>query len=117
MTKRRIDSLFSLLAVTIAASGCQEYETIRAEMQNPHAGGEGTVFASTADAYSLPMKNITARHRVDFVVGNALFKENWVPSPSSVESRQGLGPLKPGDYEFFGELNLPPPKGVLTAVK
>jgi len=28
-----------------------------------------------------------------------------------------LGPLKPGDYEFFGELNLPPPKGVLTAVK
>ncbi|HVJ65008.1 MAG TPA: cupredoxin domain-containing protein [Bdellovibrionota bacterium] len=28
-----------------------------------------------------------------------------------------LGPLKPGEYEFFGELNLPPPKGILTAVK
>ncbi|HVJ65009.1 MAG TPA: di-heme oxidoredictase family protein [Bdellovibrionota bacterium] len=93
MIKRRIDLLFALLTVTIAASGCQEYETIKAEMQNPKAGGEGTVFASTSDAYSLPMKNITARHRVDFVVGNALFKENWVPSPSSVESRQGLGPL------------------------
>lgn len=26
-----------------------------------------------------------------------------------------LGPLKPGTYEFYGELNSPPPKGILIA--
>ncbi len=82
-----------MLLLAFLASGCKELEQIKSDLKNPLAGGEGTVFSETPDSFSLPNKNITAKHRVDFVVGNALFKENWVPSPSSVVSRQGLGPL------------------------
>lgn len=66
---------------------------IQKETLDALAGGAGTVNAPTHDAFSLPAKNISSKHRIDFVVGNAFFKENWVASPSSVSSRQGLGPL------------------------
>jgi CxxC motif-containing protein (DUF1111 family) len=76
-----------------SALGCKEAEEIQRDLKNPLSGGAGTVFSETSDAFSLPNKNIGRKHRVDFVVGNALFKENWVASPSSVPSRQGLGPI------------------------
>lgn len=80
-------------ACFLSIQSCKDSEAIKTQLANPLAGGEGTVYSNTHDAFSLPSKNITAKHRVDFVVGNAFFKENWVPSPSSVKSRQGLGPL------------------------
>lgn len=57
------------------------------------SGGQGTVFANGINSFSLPMKNITREHRRVFFSGRALFNENWVTTPSSVKSREGLGPL------------------------
>lgn len=56
-------------------------------------GGEGTVVMRGVDAFSLPARNATREHRRSFVIGNSLFKENWVSTPASVKTRQGLGPL------------------------
>lgn len=56
-------------------------------------GGEGTVTSSSLHAFSLPMKNSTREHRKSFMIGNSLFNQNWVSSPASVKSRQGLGPV------------------------
>ena len=61
--------------------------------ENAMSGGQGTVFDITADAFALPVRNISRAHRRDFVIGNSLFNENWVTSPASVKKRQGLGPV------------------------
>lgn len=61
---------------------------------NPEmAGGEGSVSASTPDAFSLPVRNISKENRKRFVVGNSFFKQNWIATPGSVKSAQGLGPI------------------------
>ena len=56
-------------------------------------GGKGTVSSSSLHAFSLPMKNATKEHRKSFMIGNSLFNQNWVSTPASVKSRQGLGPI------------------------
>lgn len=56
-------------------------------------GGEGSINSTTQNAFSLPAKNATKEHRKSFMIGNSLFNQNWVTSPASVKSRQGLGPL------------------------
>lgn len=56
-------------------------------------GGQTTVIMRGHDAFSLPARNATRAHRRSFVIGNSLFKENWVSTPASVKSRQGLGPV------------------------
>lgn len=56
-------------------------------------GGVGSVSSSSLHAFSLPMKNASREHRKSFMVGNSLFNQNWVSSPASVKSRQGLGPI------------------------
>jgi CxxC motif-containing protein (DUF1111 family) len=60
---------------------------------DPRSGGDTTVKSTSVDAFSLPAKNASSAHRRAFVVGNSFFKENWIPRPSSVPSRQGLGPF------------------------
>lgn len=57
------------------------------------SGGEGSVDSSGPTAFSLPMKNITKKHRKSFSVGHSTFRQNWVTSPASVKTRQGLGTL------------------------
>lgn len=56
-------------------------------------GGALTVRQAGVDAFALPAPKITRAHRRDFVIGNSLFNENWVASPASVKTRQGLGPI------------------------
>jgi CxxC motif-containing protein (DUF1111 family) len=51
------------------------------------------VFDATPDAFSLPVPTLTAAHRTAFFVGNSFFNQNWVGAPSSVSTRDGLGPL------------------------
>lgn len=57
------------------------------------SGGAGSITSTTQNAFSLPAKNATKLHRKSFMIGNSLFNSNWVTSPASVKSRQGLGPL------------------------
>lgn len=56
-------------------------------------GGATTVFDDTANAFSLPIRNLSEEHRAAFFVGNSFFKKNWVMSTASTSARDGLGPL------------------------
>ncbi|NDV01022.1 di-heme oxidoredictase family protein [Pseudoroseicyclus tamaricis] len=57
-------------------------------------GGAATVRASpTTDAFSEPSDNLDGEGRMNFALGNGLFRKVWVSSPSSTQASDGLGPL------------------------
>ena len=56
-------------------------------------GGDGTMTIASDAAFSLQMANSPAAHSRPFAFGNRLFNTNWVESPASVKSFDGLGPL------------------------
>ncbi|TFL15184.1 c-type cytochrome [Pusillimonas caeni] len=57
-------------------------------------GGAGTVNKHiNADIYSHPAANLSFEGRQEFLVGNGLFRKDWVSSPSSTQASDGLGPL------------------------
>ena len=51
------------------------------------------VEADGPGAFSLSIPGLSREDRRAFSVGNALFRDNWVPAPSSADGRDGLGPL------------------------
>ena len=57
------------------------------------SGGEGTVKVNNKNSFSLPMKNLRADQKIDFLIGNGLFKREWIPAPSIKTSSDGLGPF------------------------
>jgi CxxC motif-containing protein (DUF1111 family) len=57
------------------------------------SGGQGTVFATSQQAFSLPLPGLSAEQETQFFVGNSFFNRNWVIAPSSTAARDGLGPL------------------------
>jgi CxxC motif-containing protein (DUF1111 family) len=57
-------------------------------------GGAGTSRKDVnRDAFSQSSANITFEEEATFKLGNALFRKNWVSSPSSTQASDGLGPL------------------------
>ncbi|AZO26148.1 di-heme oxidoredictase family protein [Mesorhizobium sp. M1B.F.Ca.ET.045.04.1.1] len=57
-------------------------------------GGAGTSEKDVnRDAFSQSSANITFEEEATFKLGNALFRKNWVSSPSSTQASDGLGPL------------------------
>ncbi len=44
-------------------------------------------------AFSQPAANLAFEKRLDFKLGNSIFKKLWVPAPSSTTASDGLGPL------------------------
>ena len=57
-------------------------------------GGAGTSRKeANRDAFSRPSANITFEEAETFKLGNAIFRKNWVSSPSSTQASDGLGPL------------------------
>lgn len=57
-------------------------------------GGAGTSRKhADRDAFSHPSANITFEEEATFKLGNAIFRKNWVSSPSSTQASDGLGPL------------------------
>jgi CxxC motif-containing protein (DUF1111 family) len=81
---------FIALAVLLA-SGCGDESSLY-EPGEELAGGEGTVFETGSQAFSLAARNLKGARRDDFFVGNAFFKRNWVTAPSSTSGQDGLGP-------------------------
>jgi CxxC motif-containing protein (DUF1111 family) len=65
----------------------------RAQSGAALSGGDGTVFDTSRNAFSLPARNLVEEHRPSFFVGNSFFNQNWVAAPASVAGRDGLGPL------------------------
>ena len=47
----------------------------------------------TANAFSLSSGNMDFKRELDFKIGNAIFRKNWVSAPSSTDASDGLGPL------------------------
>jgi len=57
-------------------------------------GGAGTSRKDVnRDSFSQPSANITFEEEGTFKLGNAIFRKNWVSSPSSTQASDGLGPL------------------------
>ncbi|MGB3289126.1 MAG: di-heme oxidoredictase family protein [Burkholderiaceae bacterium] len=57
-------------------------------------GGAGTVQKLiNPDIFSHPAANLDFEGRQEFMVGNGLFRKDWVSSPSSTQASDGLGPL------------------------
>ncbi|TPM39116.1 di-heme oxidoredictase family protein [Mesorhizobium sp. B2-3-4] len=57
-------------------------------------GGAGTSEKEVSrDSFSQSSENITFEEEGTFKLGNALFRKNWVSSPSSTQASDGLGPL------------------------
>ena len=57
------------------------------------AGAGTTRKLINADIFSHPSANLTFEGRQEFLVGNGLFRKDWVSSPSSTQASDGLGPL------------------------
>lgn len=57
------------------------------------SGGETTVFVTSNKAFARPLANISRLTRRQHTVGNSFFNQNWVASPASTTSRDGLGHL------------------------
>lgn len=67
-------------------SSPEEFETLP-------AGAGTTRKLINADIFSHPSANLTFEGRQQFLVGNGLFRKNWVSSPSSTQASDGLGPM------------------------
>jgi len=66
----------------------------RAEQFETMQGGAGTVSKLiNRDIFSHPAANLDFEGRQGFMVGNGLFRKDWVSSPSSTQASDGLGPL------------------------
>ena len=66
----------------------------KVEQFEPMQGGAGTSKKrANRDAFSQFTANITFEEEGTFKLGNALFRKNWVSSPSSTQASDGLGPL------------------------
>jgi CxxC motif-containing protein (DUF1111 family) len=88
MRTRHRHALVAALFLTV----CRPRE-FKALPDDALSGGEGTVFDSSRNAFSLPARNLREEHRSSFFVGNSFFNQNWVVAPASVAARDGLGPL------------------------
>lgn len=66
----------------------------KAESFEVMQGGAGTVDKLiNADIFSHPAANLSFEGRQEFLVGNGLFRKDWVSSPASTQASDGLGPL------------------------
>ncbi len=86
MRCRTWSTLISALSVTLGVwAAASSEETL--------SGGDGTVFDTSRNAFSLPARNLPEERRSSFFVGNSFFNQNWIVAPASVAARDGLGPL------------------------
>lgn len=79
-------------AFLITASSCAaavEYDLATQKQ----SGGDTTVPATHAGAFSLNSANMSSRRKGDFLIGNDFFEDPWVIAPATTDLRDGLGPL------------------------
>lgn len=74
---------------------CEDSEQpIKSEAGEELSGGAYlTTFDFSENAFGQEAMGLSTDQQTDFVVGNSLFRNNWVAAPSSVQSLDGLGPL------------------------
>jgi CxxC motif-containing protein (DUF1111 family) len=59
----------------------------------PGGGATSRGSLDTANAFSLSSGNMDFKRELNFKIGNAIFRKNWVSAPSSTDASDGLGPL------------------------
>ncbi|OZG74687.1 thiol oxidoreductase [Hahella sp. CCB-MM4] len=82
-----------LFAFAVTASGASLYAAHAAAADPAKLGGETTVQAEHAGAYSLNSANMSARRKGNFLIGNDFFEDPWVIAPATTDLRDGLGPV------------------------
>jgi CxxC motif-containing protein (DUF1111 family) len=80
------DRVARVTAPTRDFSRAETFETLP-------AGAGTTRKLVNADIFSHPSANLTFEGRQQFLVGNGLFRKDWVSAPSSTQASDGLGPL------------------------
>ena len=76
----------SITAPAADFSAAEPFETMQ-------AGATTIKKLLNADIFSHPSANLSFEGRQRFLVGNGLFRKDWVSSPSSTQASDGLGPL------------------------
>lgn len=85
-----LTSLTAVAAVDTAPT--QQFQ--RAEHHEALAGGATTYTGKVnRNVLSQPSANISFERRLDFRIGDSVFRKLWVSSPSSTTASDGLGPL------------------------
>ena len=77
----------SLLAPTA------DFSKPEAGEEKPGGGATSRGSTDTANAFSLSSGNMDFKRELNFKIGNAIFRKNWVSAPSSTDASDGLGPL------------------------
>jgi CxxC motif-containing protein (DUF1111 family) len=84
-------------AVWLAALGCQSAQdaTSLSELAAGASapGGGLTSPSGGADAFGQRAPNSSREHQLFFNSGLGFYQQAWLPAPSVIESRAGLGPL------------------------
>jgi CxxC motif-containing protein (DUF1111 family) len=61
--------------------------------EKPGGGATSRGSTDTVNAFSLSSGNMDFKRELDFKIGNAIFRKNWVSAPASTDASDGLGPL------------------------
>ncbi len=85
--------LLCFLACQEKRSPLSEYE----KLQNYQKGeellsGKFSILKSDRYAFTKPLKGMDKSQKIDFMLGERLFKTSWVPAPASTTGLDGLGP-------------------------
>jgi len=81
-------------AARIAAATAAPSDVSKPQRFEDLPAGAATVRARLGtDAFSQPSGNMDFARELDFKLGNALFRRDWVSAPSSTSASDGLGPL------------------------
>jgi CxxC motif-containing protein (DUF1111 family) len=59
----------------------------------PGGGATSKASVDNANAFSASSGNMDFKRELDFKIGNAMFRKNWVSAPASTDASDGLGPL------------------------
>jgi CxxC motif-containing protein (DUF1111 family) len=61
--------------------------------EKPGGGATSRGSTNTTNAFSLSSGNMDFKRELNFKIGNAIFRKDWVSAPSSTDASDGLGPL------------------------
>jgi CxxC motif-containing protein (DUF1111 family) len=61
--------------------------------ENPGGGATSRGSVDNTNAFSNSSGNMEIKRELDFKIGNAIFRKDWVSAPSSTDASDGLGPL------------------------
>jgi CxxC motif-containing protein (DUF1111 family) len=80
-------------APAAAAPQVVDFSKLEDGEDKPGGGATSRGSVDNANAFSHSSGNLDFKRELDFKVGNAMFRKNWVSAPASTESSDGLGPL------------------------